>query len=412
MSVNSLQVRLRFAPDREYAVGELAIAGRDVVFQYAESFLGLNLAISPLRLPVQPGVQVYDGRGRMEVFGVFEDAMPDSWGRRLVDRHFQKTLGRPPGVLERLAYVGERAMGALTFHPPEEASPLPDRELDLAGLGVQAWAFRLEPDRGRASQLRRLGGTSGGARPKVLVGLPEEGEPSEPGIRPGDSDLPPGYAHWIVKFNARADGPDAGPLEFAYARWRWRPAPRCRRTGWSGPTSAVSMPFADSTARCPGAVCICTRRPASCTPTSERPNRVRHALSPHRVSDSRLCQKRELFRRASLNVLACNRDDHLKNFAFLMGPDGIWRLAPLFDFTFHTGPNGWQTLSVAGEGQNPGPEHLLKLAEQVDLRARDATGIIEQVRGALAGFNELSDRLNLSKATTQRVQSRLKEIGT
>ena len=88
MSVDSLEVRLRFAPDREHKVGELAVTGRDFVFQYAESCRGLNLAISPLRLPVQPGVQVFDRRGRMEVFGVFEDAMPDSWGRRLVDRHF------------------------------------------------------------------------------------------------------------------------------------------------------------------------------------------------------------------------------------------------------------------------------------------------------------------------------------
>jgi serine/threonine-protein kinase HipA len=121
-------------------------------------------------------------------------------------------------------------------------------------------------------------------------------------------------------------------------------------------------------------------------------------------------QKRELFRRACLNVLACNRDDHLKNFAFLMGPDGVWRLAPLFDFTFHTGPNGWQTLSVAGEGQSPRRQHLLKLAEQVDLRPGDAAEIVEQVRGAVSGLGKLANRLKLSKATTERLRSRLKEI--
>jgi len=109
-------------------------------------------------------------------------------------------------------------------------------------------------------------------------------------------------------------------------------------------------------------------------------------------------------------VLACNRDDHLKNFAFLMGADGAWRLAPLFEFTFHTGPNGWQTLSVAGEGQNPGREHLLNLAKQVDLHPRDATEVIEQVRGAVAGFGKLATKLKLSKSTTDRVRSRLKEI--
>lgn len=411
MSMDSLEVRLQFAPDREHKVGELAMAGRDFVFQYAESFRGLNLPISPLRLPVQPGVQVYDGRGRMDVFGVFEDAMPDSWGRRLVDRHFQKTLGRPPAVLERLAYVGERAMGALTFHPPQESTPLPDKELDLAGLGVQAWDFDTDQIEDALPELRRLGGTSGGARPKVLVGLSEEGKSPKQKILPGDGDLPPGYAHWIVKFNARADGPDAGPLEFAYAETALAagaevPEHRLIQTGigrffavrrFDRPSpgqrlhlhSAAGLLHADFR-----------------TPGDEYD--ILFRLTESLTRD--YAQKRELFRRACLNVLACNRDDHLKNFAFLMGPDGVWRLAPLFDFTFHTGPNGWQTLSVAGEGQNPHREHLLKLADQVDLRPRDATEIIEQVRGAVADLGKLASRLKLSKATTDRLRSRLKEI--
>lgn len=411
MSVDSLEVRLRFAPDREHKVGDLAVAGRDFVFQYAESFRGLNLAISPVNLPVRPGAQVYDGRGRMEVFGVFEDAMPDSWGRRLVDRHFQKTLGRPPGVLERLSYVGERAMGALTFHPPQDATPLPAKELDLAGLAVQAWDFDTDQIEDALPELRRLGGTSGGARPKVLVGLPEKGQLPKQKILPGDGDLPSGYAHWIVKFNARADGPDAGPLEFAYAeialaagaqvpehrliqtdigrffavRRFDRPAPGQRLHLHS----AAGLLHADFR-----------------TPGDEYD--ILFRLTESLTRD--YAQQRELFRRVCLNVLACNRDDHLKNFAFLMGSDGVWRLAPLYDFTFHTGPNGWHTLSVAGEGQNPRREHLLKLADQVDVRARDAKEIIEQVRDAVAGFRKLATKLKLSKTTLERVQSRLKAI--
>lgn len=411
MSVDSLEVRLKFAPDREHKVGNLAATGRDYVFQYAESFLRLGLSISPVRLPVQPGVQVFDGRGRMEVFGVFEDAMPDSWGRRLVDRHFLKTPGRPPAALERLSYVGERAMGALTFHPPQESVPLPGEELDLGGLGVQAWDFDADQIEEALPGLRRLGGTSGGARPKILVGLPADGKSQTNKILPGDADLPSGYAHWIVKFNARADGPDAGPLEFAYAdmaaaagavvpehrlmetaigrffavRRFDRPAPGKRLHLHS----AAGLLHADFR-----------------TPGTEYDTLFR--LTELLTHD--YAQRLELFRRVCLNVLACNRDDHLKNFAFLMGPDGVWRLAPLFDFTFHTGPNGWQTLSVAGEGLSPGREHLLKLADQADLRPRDVSEIIERVRQAVAGFERLAREVGLSKATIQRVWSRLKEI--
>jgi serine/threonine-protein kinase HipA len=411
MSVDSLEVRLRFATDNVHQVGELALADRDFVFQYAPSFLDLKLALSPFRLPLQPGVQVHDRQGRMEVFGVFEDALPDSWGRRLVDRHFQKTLGRPPGVLERLAYVGERAMGALTFHPPQDIPPLPSLALDLAGLAVEAWDFDTGQVEDALPELRRLGGTSGGARPKVLIGLPAAH--SKQPILPGDGDLPAGYEHWIVKFNSRADGPDAGPLEFAFAEMAQaagvevpehrlvetkigrffavrrfdRPAPGQRLHLHS----AAGLLHADFR-----------------TPGDEYDLLFR--LTESLTRD--YAQKRELFRRACLNVLACNRDDHLKNFAFLMGPDGVWRLAPLFDFTFHHGPNGWQTLSVAGEGQNPGRKDLLNLAKQVDLRPRDAAEIIARVRDAVAGFGKLATKLNLAKITKERVQSRLKQIDT
>ena len=95
-----------------------------------------------------------------------------------------------------------------------------------------------------------------------------------------------------------------------------------------------------------------------------------------------------------------------------MDARGVWRLAPLFDFTFHTGPNGWQTLSVAGEGQHPRRENLLKLASQADLKPREASEIIEQVRAAIAGFHALAAGLQLPETTTARVLARLKEINS
>lgn len=411
MSADFLEVRVRFAPDHEHKVGVLAMASRDFVFQYADSFRSLNLPISPIHLPVRPGVQVYDGQGRMALFGVFEDALPDSWGRRLVDRHFQKTRGRPPGVLELLAYVGERAMGALTFHPPQACAPLPDKELDLAGLGVQAWDFDTNQIEDALPELRRLGGTSGGARPKILVGFPAKGKSIQREIMPGDGDLPPDYAHWIVKFNTRADGPDAGALEFAYAEMAVAagaemPEHRLIQTsiGRFFAVRRFDRPLPGQRLHLHSAAGLL--HADFRTPGDEYDMLFR--LTDSLTRD--YAQKRELFRRACLNVLACNRDDHLKNFAFLMSPDGVWRLAPLFDFTFHTGPNGWQTLSVAGEGRNPSRGHLLKLAGLVDVHPRDAIEIIDQVRGAVAGFGKLARKLKLAKATTERLQSKFKEL--
>ena len=69
----------------------------------------------------------------------------------------------------------------------------------------------------------------------------------------------------------------------------------------------------------------------------------------------------------TLNVLEHNRDDHLKNFGFLMDAQGNWSLAPFYDFTYSEGPNGWQTLSVAGAGENPTQTDLDRLAKEIGL---------------------------------------------
>lgn len=410
MTVSELEVRLRFAADSEVKVGTLALADRDLVFQYEPSFLGLNLEISPFRLPLKPGLQAHDRRGGMEIFGVFEDAMPDNWGRRVMDLHFRKGLSRSPTPLERLAYVGECGMGALTFHPPQGASSSAQNALDLARLAKAAWDFDAHEIEDVLPELCRVAGTSGGARPKILVGFPAGGvTPTR--VLPGDGELPDGYEHWIIKFNSREDGLDAGPLEYAYAEMAAsagaevperrliktrhgrffavrrfdRPAPGQRLHLHS----AAGLLHADF--RAPGE-------------EYQVLFRVTEALTRD------YAQKKGLFRRACLNVLACNRDDHLKNFAFLMDRTGAWRLAPLFDFTFHTGPNGWQTLSVAGEGENPGKDHLRRLADQVDLKKKDAEMILDQVRLAVSGFEALARMLKISKSRTRQVAKRLEEI--
>lgn len=94
--------------------------------------------------------------------------------------------------------------------------------------------------------------------------------------------------------------------------------------------------------------------------------------------------KKELFRRVALNVFGHNRDDHLKNFSYLMDASGRWSLAPFYDFTRAEGPNGWHTLTIAGEGRNPGEDDLRRLADEVALDAKDAEEILGTVQEAVA----------------------------
>jgi len=358
-----LDVSLRWDNATRVRVGVLQDVGRDVAFEYDREFLALGLNLAPLRLPLRPGVQVYDRSGNMETFGLFDDSLPDGWGRRLVDQAFRKKYGRLPTVLERLACVGSNGKGALVYEPEENF----DEGVigcDLATLGEAAMEF----DDGRAEEalpaLRQAGGSSGGARPKAYVGFnPMTGE-----VCAERPDLPKGFEHWLVKFNTRRDGDAAGREEYRYyqkaiaagvsmmpsrlietragAYFATKRFDRTENGGRLHFSSAAGLLHADYR-----------------TPGDEYETLFRLTdLLTHDHS-----AKEELFRRVRLNVLEHNRDDHLKNFGFLMDTKGRWSLAPFYDFTYSEGPNGWQTLSVSGEGANPGEADLKRLAMTVGL---------------------------------------------
>lgn len=370
-----LRVSLRFRMGESIPVGTLMDSGADTAFEYEPSFLSRGLSPAPFRLPVKPGVTAFDWTGGMETFGMFEDSLPDGWGRKLVDGAFRRRHGRLPTVLERLSAVGTGGMGALVYEPADELQAA--GEFDFAAIAESAMDF----DAGKAEdvlpEVRRAGGSSGGARPKALVGYnPATGE-----ICPECEALPPGFEHWIVKFNVRGEGGESGEREYRYyqaavsAGVRMEPSRlietkagrffatrRFDRTADGGRlhlASAAGLLHADF--RVPG-----------------EEYALLFKLTDALVRDH--ASKLELFRRVALNVFGHNRDDHLKNFSFLMDGEGRWSLAPFYDFTRAEGPNGWHTLSVAGEGRDPGESDLMRLAEEAGLSASEAREELDRVR--------------------------------
>jgi len=378
-----LTVKLDFGLGRELKVGTFSEIGRDSAFEFAGDFISSGLNPAPFRLPVRNGLSVYDRSGNMDTFGLFDDSLPDGWGRKIVDRMFMKREGRLPTLTERLMCVGRTGKGALVYEPADEAAAAAKEEFDLAALADDAMAFDAGESEDSLPRLRRAGGSSGGARPKAYVGYnPATGE-----VCAESPILPRGFEHWIVKFNTRRDGADAGEREFLYYRaaleagaemapsrivetkaGKFFMTRRFDRTGNGGRlhmASAAGLLHADF--RIPGdeyAVLF----------------RLTDALTHDHSA------KLELFRRACLNVIAHNRDDHLKNFSFLMDVDGRWRPSPFYDFTYSDGPNGWQTLSVAGEGANPGEEDLRRLAKTVGLERGESESVLDRVREACRGL--------------------------
>src|SRR5690606_6305124 len=197
-------------------VGELLrVPRRGVFFAYAPAWLADGFALSPLNMHFDASPQkAADVALFQGLHGAFADSLPDGWGMLLMDRFFRERGIERHAVstLDRLAYLGDRAMGALEYRPAREE--VPAGTLDLATL-YEATRDVYRDDTSRVlDALRMAGGSPGGARPKVVVALSQDGRRCASPFQP----LAPGYAHWLVKFRSGDAPRDAGAIEYAYAR--------------------------------------------------------------------------------------------------------------------------------------------------------------------------------------------------
>jgi len=203
------QLRVSFAA-RGQVVGRLATRDGRIWFEYDPSFLTSGLQLSPFGLPLRPGAVEGPRAPFSGLHGLFDDSLPDGWGRLLLEREMERLgVGRARlRPLDRLAWIGRRGMGALAYEPVIEG-PRPPATVDLSRLAHHA----LEVLEGEADalipELLAVGGSPGGARPKALVWLGED----DVAIH-GREDA--SREAWLVKFRSGDDGVDAGAVEFAY----------------------------------------------------------------------------------------------------------------------------------------------------------------------------------------------------
>ena len=169
--MKKLTVRLRWSPNDVIDVGELAEVDRRVYFEFSPDFIQRGLDLSPFKLPLRAGLIEHADTRFGPIPGLMDDSLPDGWGRLLMDRMFRNRRMDLAKIspLDRLAYIGSHAMGALTYHPPT-AELEPDACLiDLHELGKNAQAVIAGQTSRVLPQLMRAGGSPAGARPKVLV---------------------------------------------------------------------------------------------------------------------------------------------------------------------------------------------------------------------------------------------------
>ena len=382
-------------------VGRLAMRGRQVFFEYNDVFIKLGLEISPLRLPLKSGVISFDPSLFEGLAGVFSDSLPDGWGRLLFDR-FVTAQGIVPSdltPLDRLAHVGRNCMGALVYEP-DYGTEVSQDAINLDTLAKEAQEVLNGTSEDVLQELLALNGSSAGARPKAMIGV----DNTRKKIVHGVSKMPKGYTPWLVKFSNSQDGADAGAIEYVYALMAKEAGVDMPEAHlFSGKYFGVKRFDRDGKKRLHMHTAGGLLHSDFRVPALDYEDLI--ALTWRLTRNVREAEK--MFRLAVFNVLAHNRDDHAKNFSFLMDEKGEWKLSPAYDLTFSSGVRGQQSTMVMGEGKSPSVEHLTKLGAVAELPKEKVKEIIDQTQTALSGWKKLAKESEASKANISLVEGKI-----
>ncbi len=372
-------------------------ANGTVTFEYSPDFVRLGLEISPVRLPLsRSGPVTFPELHRVEAFaglpGVLADALPDRFGNAIIQKYFTDK-GRPEAAMrpvQKLLYIGKRAMGALEFRPAIRlpATQAERESLEVATLVEQARRVVGGRTEVAIPEIMRVGASAGGARPKAIILWNR----AQREVRSGFAKPHAGDEHWIIKFDGvgELDAPDPKPqpynrIEYAYSRM--------------ARTANIDLPQT---------YLLRERRLAHFM--IKRFDRVGgahlhlHSLGgmqhvdynvPGLFSYEQYLRTvltlnlgygalEEGFRRTVFNIAALNQDDHVKNFAFLMDNTGKWHLAPAYDLTYAKGQGFTRThqMTLAGKSDGFTRVDLLTLGAALGIK-HDGAHVIEQVGEAL-----------------------------
>lgn len=340
-------------------VGTLMWTKQNVAaFAYSKEWLADGFSISPRSLPLLPKVFLskidpFDG-----IFGVFADSLPDGWGRLLVDRMLLKHKINPHTLspLDRLAIVGASGMGALTYDP-EQSFEIMQEQINLDKLAQECYQVLTTDYNDNIDELVYLGGSSGGARPKILTQLNGK--------------------DWIVKFALAADNKDIGLEEYEYSL-------RAKACGISM-TETMLLPsklckgyFATQRFDKTLAGRVHMLSVSAVLETSHRiPNLDYDILMQLTAALTKNMEDiKNLYRLMCFNVFAHNRDDHSKNFSFIYNEqEKSWHLAPAYDLTYSYSIGGEHATTVHGNGTNPGLEDILAIAQGIGINVSEAKNI-------------------------------------
>ncbi len=388
----------------EIQVGELIKESKGIYFKYYTEFIKTGLEISPFHLPLNDTIFTAPSKPFEGLFGVFSDSLPDGWGRFLLERKLTSKGILLQGVtpLQRLSYVGLNGMGALIYRPQIETTAQEKLQIELEVIAKEVKVLLNGASSLAIDELYEMGGSSGGARPKILVGYHPITQHLVHGVEP----LPEGYEHWLIKFPSSNDRLDSASIEYVYYKMALAAGiemnPCKLFVTESGKTFFGTKRF-DRTEQ--GRIHL--HSAASMLNDNFRYSSMDYGnlMDATFRLEQDVSGQEKIFRIAAFNVFVHNRDDHSKNISYLMDSLGNWRLAPAYDLTYSNSSHGMHSTTIAREGSNPGKSHLLKLAK--DFRMKNGNLIIDQVAEAVSHWKSISKDAGVTNESSSLIQNKI-----
>jgi serine/threonine-protein kinase HipA len=411
---------------------------RAAVFQYDPEFARSGIQVSPLTMPLRPEPYSFPGLSldSYPAFkglpGLLADSLPDKYGNALIDTWLASQGRRPESAdaIERLCYIGKRGMGALEYEPAMGPQASAAEEIQIGALVELASeilahredfvaSLRAGNEEEGMREILTIGTSAGGARAKAVIAWnPETRE-----VRSGQVEAPPGFEHWLLKFDGVESNRDKeefgdpqgyGAIEFAYAQM--------------AAAAGVEMPPSDLLAE-NGRRHFMVRRFDRPTRKTKLHMQSLGALAhydlnqagAHSYEQAMMAIRRlgmgmpeieQQFRRMTFNVVARNHDDHVKNIAFLMDRGGGWSLSPAFDVTYAYRPGGTWTdqhqMSLNGKRDGFAREDFVSCAEAVSMKRGRALEILAEVTEAVAGWPTYAAKAEVEERQAAGVERNLR----
>lgn len=390
-------------------------------FEYEPSFLITGLKVAPIMMPLTDEIYSFPSlpqRTFMGLPGMLAEALPDAFGRALLDSWLAAQGRQDANPVERLCFQGQRSMGALEFIPSKERILNFQQAIEVGSLveaarealhNKESFVTNISKSDEALLDIIRVGTSAGGQRAKAVIAYNDAtGE-----VRSGQTTAPEGFDYWLIKLDGVTNKELGDPMHFGeieyvhylLAKEAGINMTECRLYREHDRAHFMTRRFdrVDGQKLHMQTLCGIAHYDFNMLHTYS------YELAFGIMRRLRLTypEAEEFYRRMVFNVVARNQDDHTKNISFLMNRKGEWRLSPAYDMSWAYNPNGGWTathqMSINGKWDNITREDLLTLASEMNVKG--AKKIIDQVVEAVSQWPRLAqEHSDIPQSTIEAIE--------